>query len=93
MRVIGDRGGLSLLPFVGPAPREGGRVARYDESVGYGFLVGEDHRAYFLHRTAIVGPPLRVGDVVDFVPDQGTRWPRARTVRRVSMTVTKDAAH
>lgn len=68
-----------------------GRVARYDESVGYGFLVAEDGRSYFLHRTAIVSRPLHVGDVVDFVPDEGSRWPRARGVRRLATTTSSDA--
>jgi len=61
-----------------------GHVVRYSETLGYGCLVGEDGRPYFLHRTAIVGLPLRAGDAVDFTPDEGTRWPRARAVRRTA---------
>lgn len=68
-----------------------GHVVRFDAHGGVGEIRATDGRLFSVHRTgfddAAVPEP---GTAVSFLDDEG-RWPRARGVRRLPTTVTKDA--
>jgi CspA family cold shock protein len=60
-----------------------GFVADWCEPRGYGFIVGEDDKRYFFHRTQICEPGLEffdLGQRVSFEPTDTPRGPRALAV-------------
>ena len=64
-----------------------GTVKRVISERGFGFIVGEDGKEYFFHRSAVYGEgleDLREGDSVEFNVGEGPKGPRAENVRRSS---------
>jgi len=58
-----------------------GTVKWYNRKKGYGFLLGEDDKEYFVHYTAIAkGKFLRDNDKVSFEPSEGEKGPMAKNV-------------
>lgn len=43
-----------------------GRVTRYYQDKGYGFILGEDHNTYFIHHSKLFGEQLERGYYVYF---------------------------
>jgi cold shock protein len=63
-----------------------GRVKRFDNSKGYGFIERSDGPDVFVHYTAIVGEGYRTldeGDFVEFEVVQGPKGPQADNVVRI----------
>lgn len=60
-----------------------GVVKTYDRMLCYGFIGGEDGHDYFVHRSEVHGPPLQVGERVEFDPTEAPRGPRAVGVRKL----------
>lgn len=50
-----------------------GRVARYYQDRGYGFILGEDNNTYFIHRSKLLGEHLERGYYVYFKPFQNEK--------------------
>jgi len=61
-----------------------GQIKFYDESVGWGVIMGVDGRLYGVRGRRLPGPPLRVGERVIFEPEVVPGGPRAASLRRVS---------
>lgn len=62
-----------------------GTVKFFDESKGFGFIVGEDGKDYFVHKTALEeGIRLKENDVVTFDVEKGDRGPKAVNVKLAS---------
>jgi len=67
-----------------------GKVKFFNQSKGYGFIVGDDGKDYFLHRTNI-NPSVMIdgrfdltpSDVVDFEPGKNERGLIAVDLRKV----------
>ena len=55
-----------------------GRIKRFSEQKGFGFIEVKDGKDVFVHRTAIQGEgfTLREGDQVEFEISQGPKGPR-----------------
>ncbi len=69
-----------------------GRVKRFDNSKGYGFIGRSDGPDVFVHYTAIVGEGYRTleeGDLVEFEMIQGPKGPQATNVVRIP----RESAH
>jgi cold shock CspA family protein len=64
-----------------------GQIKFYDESVGWGVIMGVDGRLYSVRGRRLPGPPLRVGERVIFEPEVVPGGPRAASLRRVSAPV------
>jgi hypothetical protein len=60
-----------------------GQIKFYDESVGWGVVMGVDGRLYGVRGARLPGPPLRVGERVVFEPTPAPGGPRATAVRRL----------
>lgn len=43
-----------------------GRVTKYYPDRGYGFILGEDHNTYFIHRSKLFGEHIESGYYVYF---------------------------
>lgn len=50
-----------------------GRVTRYFQDRGYGFILGEDKKTYFIHQSNLCGEHVERGYQVDFKPFQDRR--------------------
>jgi CspA family cold shock protein len=62
-----------------------GKVARWLDGKGYGFIKGEDGKDIFVHNSDIQGKnSLREGEKVEFEVTQGDKGPRAVNVKPVS---------
>jgi len=61
-----------------------GQVKFYDEPTEWGIILGSDGALYGVQRVRLPGPPLQVGDRVQFEPHAAPGGPRARDVRRLS---------
>ena len=60
-----------------------GNVKFFNESKGYGFLLGEDGKEYFVHMTGInEGVKLNENDAVTFDVEEGERGPKAVNVSK-----------
>ena len=58
-----------------------GKVKFYNSSKGFGFIVGEDDKEYFVHITGIAsGVELSDGLDVTFDAEEGDRGPKAANV-------------
>lgn len=65
-----------------------GTIARLNVQKGFGFIKdGTGGQDYFFHRSAIFGEGIedvREGDTVEFDVGEGSKGPRAESVRRTS---------
>jgi len=60
-----------------------GKVKFFNETKGFGFVVGEDEKEYFVHTTGLQsGVSLRENDAVTFDVEQGDRGPKAVNVSK-----------
>ncbi|MDO8508882.1 MAG: cold shock domain-containing protein [Nanoarchaeota archaeon] len=60
-----------------------GTVKFFNEVKGFGFIVGEDGKEYFVHSTGLSsGVSLREGDSVTFEVEQGEKGPKASKVSK-----------
>ena len=50
-----------------------GRVTRYFQDRGYGFILGEDRETYYIHRSNLCGEHIERGYRVDFKPFMNER--------------------
>ena len=50
-----------------------GKVTRYFQDRGYGFILGEDRKTYFIHRSNLDGEHIGKGYYVHFSPYQNDR--------------------
>lgn len=67
--------------------RMNGTVERLVADRGFGFIRDDHKKDWFFHRTDVLPDKhdfdhVRVGDRVDFEPEQGPKGPRATQVRR-----------
>jgi len=61
-----------------------GQVKFYDEPTAWGLILGSDGALYGVLRVRLPGPPLQVGDRVQFEPHTAPGGLRAREVRRLA---------
>ena len=60
-----------------------GTIKWYNTRKGYGFIVGEDGKEVFVHRTAIpMETSLNDGDAVEFDIETSDRGPQAKNVKK-----------
>lgn len=60
-----------------------GKVKFFNESKGFGFVIADDEKEYFVHLTGLVqGVVLREGDDVTFDIEEGDRGPKAVNVNK-----------
>lgn len=60
-----------------------GKVKFFNEVKGFGFIVGEDGKEYFVHSSGLnSGVSLREGDSVTFEVEQGEKGPKASKVSK-----------
>ena len=61
-----------------------GKVKFFNESKGFGFIISEDGKEYFVHSTGLVGTSsLSKDEAVTFEIEQGEKGPKAVKVTRV----------
>lgn len=63
-----------------------GKIKKIIRDRGFGFIVAEDEKEVFFHRSAIEGvdfDTLEEGDSVEFNLEQGPKGPRAVNVKKV----------
>jgi cold shock protein len=60
-----------------------GTIKWYNTRKGYGFILGEDGKEIFLHRTAVPAElSLNEGDKVEYEIEQSDRGPKAANVKK-----------
>jgi len=60
-----------------------GTVKFFNEMKGFGFIVGDDGKEYFVHQTGLAeGVVLRENDPVEFDVEEGDRGPKAINVKK-----------
>jgi CspA family cold shock protein len=60
-----------------------GKVKFFNESKGFGFIIGEDGKQYFVHSTGLEsGTSLRENDSVTFEVTEGEKGPKAVKVAK-----------
>ena len=61
-----------------------GKVKFFNRTKGFGFIVGEDDKDYFVHLSQVEGQePLNENDDVEFEAGSNDRGPVAESVKRV----------
>jgi len=64
-----------------------GTVKFFNDMKGFGFIVGEDGKEYFVHQTGLnEGVRLHENDSVEFEVEEGNRGPKAVNVRKSEST-------
>jgi len=64
-----------------------GTVKFFNDMKGFGFIVGEDGKEYFVHQTGLnEGVRLHEGDSVEFDVEEGNRGPKAVNVKKSDST-------
>jgi len=60
-----------------------GTVKFFNEMKGFGFVVADDGKEYFVHQSALgEGVTLNENDAVEFDVEQGDRGPKAVNVKK-----------
>ena len=60
-----------------------GKVKFFDNTRGFGFIVAEDGKEYFVHQTGLAeGTMLTENDAVTFDVEEGDRGPKAVNVSK-----------
>ena len=60
-----------------------GTVKFFNETKGFGFIIGDDNNDYFVHISSILNQEeVREGDIVDFDVEEGDRGLKAINVKR-----------
>ncbi len=60
-----------------------GKVKFFNESKGFGFIISEDGKEYFVHSTGLVGTSsLSKDEAINFEIEQGEKGPKAVKVTR-----------
>ena len=60
-----------------------GKIKFFNEMKGFGFIIGEDEKQYFVHNTGLnAGVSVREGDAVTFEIEQGDKGPKASKVSK-----------
>ena len=60
-----------------------GKIKFFNESKGFGFIISEDGKEYFVHSTGLnTGTSVREGDAVTFEIEQGDKGPKAAKVSK-----------
>mgnify|MGYP001614448468 CR=1 FL=1 len=60
-----------------------GKIKFFNESKGFGFIVGEDGKDYFVHSTGLnSGVSVSEGDAVTFEVEKGEKGPKASKVSK-----------
>lgn len=60
-----------------------GKVKFFNETKGFGFIIGDDGKQYFVHSTGLKpGVSLREGDSVTFEVEEGDKGPKASKVSK-----------
>ena len=60
-----------------------GKIKFFNEQKGFGFIIGEDGKEYFVHSTGLTsGASVREGDSVTFEIEQGEKGPKAVKVSK-----------
>lgn len=58
-----------------------GKVVKYFEDKGFGFIGGEDNESYFFHVSELTdGPNISIGDEVNFAPSENEKGKNATQV-------------
>tara|TARA_Y100000310_G_C20532546_1_gene739224 strand:- start:268 stop:462 length:195 start_codon:yes stop_codon:yes gene_type:complete len=58
-----------------------GKVKFFNESKGFGFVIADDGKEFFVHQTGLTeGSVLRENDAVTFDVEEGDRGPKAVNV-------------
>ena len=61
-----------------------GAIKWYNSRKGYGFIIGEDGKDIFVHRTAVpTGTTLNEGDKVEYEIDTSEKKPRAINIKKL----------
>jgi CspA family cold shock protein len=61
-----------------------GKIKWYNTRKGYGFIIGEDSKEVFVHRSAITPETsLNDGDEVQFEIESSERGPQAKNVKKL----------
>lgn len=60
-----------------------GKVKFFNNVKGFGFIIGEDGKEYFVHSTGLAsGTEVKEGDAVTFEIEQGDKGPKAAKVTK-----------
>ena len=61
-----------------------GTIKWYNNMKGFGFIVGEDGKDVFVHRTAIpMGTDLYEEDMVEYDIEESERGPKAKNIKKL----------
>ena len=60
-----------------------GKIKFFNEMKGFGFIIGEDGKQYFVHSTGLEsGVTVRENDAVTFEVEKGEKGPKAVKVNK-----------
>ena len=60
-----------------------GKIKFFNATKGFGFVIGEDGKEYFVHSTGLEdGASVQEGDSVTFEVEQGNKGPKAVKVSK-----------
>lgn len=61
-----------------------GKIKWYNARKGYGFILGEDDKEIFVHRTSIpAGTYLKEDDPVEYEIEDSDRGPKAINIKKI----------
>lgn len=59
-----------------------GTVKFFNENKGFGFIVGDDTKEYFVHTTEVTGDAINEGDRVTFQTEEDNKGAKAVDVKK-----------
>jgi len=60
-----------------------GKIKYFNESKGFGFIIAEDGKEVFVHKSALgAGVTLNENDEVTFDVEEGDRGPKAANIKK-----------